>query len=100
MINLAVDLIKPHSTVVIPGWCTQQDTFLPMTAMHKELRLQFTALYNSNDFQTVVDTMAADSEASYRAMISTTISLDELPANFEALRQTGDKVKVLLSPNS
>ena len=98
MINLAVDLIKRHSTIVIPGWCTQPDTFLPMTAMHKELRLQFTALYNRDDFQYVVDTMAADKEASYRRMITGTIPLEKLPTTFEALRSPNDHVKVTVSP--
>jgi len=100
MINFAVDIIKPHSTVVIPGWCTQQDTFLPMTAMNKELRLQFTALYNSSDFQYVVDTMANDKQANYRNMITGTVALNELPDTFESLRQAGEHVKVMVRPDT
>jgi (R,R)-butanediol dehydrogenase/meso-butanediol dehydrogenase/diacetyl reductase len=100
MIGLAVDLVKPHSTVVVPGWCTQQDSFMPMTAMQKELRLQFTALYSSDDFQYVVDTMAADTEAKYRAMVTDTVLLSELPVAFEKLRQPGNEVKVMVTPNT
>ena len=100
MINLAVDLVKPHSAIVVPGWCTQQDSFLPMTAMQKELRLQFTALYSSDDFQYVVDTMAADKEAGYRAMVTGTVSLSELPLAFEKLRQSSTQVKVMVTPST
>jgi (R,R)-butanediol dehydrogenase/meso-butanediol dehydrogenase/diacetyl reductase len=53
--------------------------------------------YSLQEFQTVADTLDAG-HVEPRAMITSRVSLDELPSAFEALRQPGPQVKMMVDP--
>ena len=53
--------------------------------------------YDKQDFQYAVDVMAAGDHRP-RAMITSTISLDELPRRFEELRGSTADCKVMVMP--
>lgn len=97
MIGRALDHVRPMGTVVVLGFCTKSDTFLPMAPLFKEANVHFAVLYGMRDFEVAIDTLDAGA-LSPRAMVTDRVSLDQTPAMFEALRQRTHQCKVLIDP--
>jgi (R,R)-butanediol dehydrogenase/meso-butanediol dehydrogenase/diacetyl reductase len=85
--------------VVILGLCTAVDSLVPFAVVSKEVRLQPAAFYSMREFELSADALAANSEVP-RAMVTDTVSLDDMPAAFEALRQRNHQCKVMVRPGS
>ncbi len=96
-IAAAIDQVKPQGTVVSLGFCTVPDSFVPVTALTKEVRLLFSMCYDKQDFQYTTDVIAAGDHRP-RAMITSTVGLAELPGKFESLRGAGPDCKVMVAP--
>lgn len=93
----AIDLVRPRGTVVIAGGCPVSDVFRPLPILIKEVRLQGSYGFDLYEFETVADTL--DRGASeLRKMITHTVSLEEFPAAFEALRRPTVQCKVMIDP--
>ena len=75
-----------------------QDTIVPFLAMIKELVIRFAIAYSIDDFETVI-AMLAQGRIDASPMVTSTVSLEELPAAFEALRSPSDQCKVLTRLN-
>lgn len=97
LIGQAIHCVRPQGEVVVLGFCTVPDAFIPAVAVWKELRLQFAVTYSLQEFQHVADTFDAG-HVEPRSMITDRLSLDELPAAFEALRQRSSQCKVMVDP--
>lgn len=74
--------------------CEQPDTIMPISAMIKELALQFVVAYTRDDFDTAI-AMLAQGRIDASPMVTSTVTLDEMPAAFEALRTPSEQCKVL-----
>lgn len=96
-ISEAIGYVKPMGTVVSLGFCSGPDSFIPAVALWKEVRLLFSMCYDRQDFQYTSDVMAAGDHRP-RAMITSTIGLDELPRRFEELRGATADCKVMVMP--
>jgi (R,R)-butanediol dehydrogenase/meso-butanediol dehydrogenase/diacetyl reductase len=87
--------IAPRRAMVVPvGVCEQPDTILPFPALIKELSVRFAIAYNRADYETVI-AMLAQGRINASPMITSEVSLDEMPTAFEALRTPSDQCKVL-----
>jgi threonine dehydrogenase-like Zn-dependent dehydrogenase len=96
-IEQSMQVVQPRGTVVVLGWCTVPDSFVPALYLMKQVRLQFSMTYTLGEFRHTIDTL--DSGAvEPRAMVSQTVSLDDLPAAFESLRGPSADCKVLIDP--
>lgn len=93
----AIDYVKPLGTVVSLGFLGEPDSFVPVAALTKELRLLFSMCYDKQDFQYTADVMAGGDHRP-RAMITGTINLDALPEKFETLRGASADCKVMVTP--
>jgi (R,R)-butanediol dehydrogenase/meso-butanediol dehydrogenase/diacetyl reductase len=93
----AVDMVKPGGVVAVVGYCSTPDTFIPSRAVEKEVVMVFSFVYTRADYERSLDVMNAGDLAA-RAMVTDTVSLDELPAAFEALRSPTSQCKVLVDP--
>jgi threonine dehydrogenase-like Zn-dependent dehydrogenase len=84
--------------VISLGFCTEPDPILPAMAGMKGISLQFPVGYSLKDFQYVADVMDAG-HADPKMLISSVVTLDELPATLERLRgpHTDTKVHVSLA---
>ncbi len=60
----------------------------------KELQIQFAIAYNRDDFDTCV-AMLGERRIDISPMVTDIVTLDELPAAFEALRTPSHQCKVL-----
>jgi threonine dehydrogenase-like Zn-dependent dehydrogenase len=95
---LAIEMVAPRGTIVALGMCLVPDAVNPFVAGFKSIVLKFSAAYELRDFEAAA--RALDRGAvEPRAMISERISLDELPATFEALRAEPRGCKIMVTPN-
>jgi (R,R)-butanediol dehydrogenase/meso-butanediol dehydrogenase/diacetyl reductase len=95
----SIEYARPRGTVVILGLCTAIDSLMPFAVVSKEVRLQPAAFYSMRDFEIAADALAANN-AVPRAMVTDTVSLDDMPAAFEALRQRNHQCKVMVRPGA
>jgi L-iditol 2-dehydrogenase len=85
--------------VMSMGFCTSPDQVVPAVAGYKGISLQFPVGYSLKDFHYVADVMDAG-HVDPKMLISSVITLDELPATFEQLRGPNNETKVQVSPAS
>lgn len=97
-IATALDCVGNRGTVVSSGMCLCSDSFVPGFAVMKQVRLQFSMAYLARDFRDAVAALDAG-HVEPRAMVSRTVTLDELPETLEALRAPGEDCKVLVEPD-
>lgn len=94
LIQQCIDLAPRRGKIVPVGVCEQPDNFMPFLALVKELRMQFAIAYTRDDFETVM-AMMAQGRIDAGAMVTDVVSLDDMPAAFEALRNPSHQCKVL-----
>lgn len=96
LIAQCIDLVKPRGTVVVLGLCTGKDSFDPFKAISKEVRIQMAAFYGMTDFEESARALDRGL-VEPRSMITSHISLDQLPTTFEMLRGRTAECKVMVS---
>ena len=74
------------------------DTFTPLPIMQKELTMKFVLFYRDRHFRYTIDMLAAQRIAP-TPMITNTVTLDDLPAAFQALRSPSTECKVIWRPS-
>lgn len=97
MIAQAVEHVRLQGEIVVQGLCTQPDEFIPFRAISKECRIQFSNFFKIPEYEAALN-MLASGVVEPRTMITQTISLDELPDTFEALRHRTGQCKVQVAP--
>ena len=83
--------------VVSMGFCTSPDQVVPAVAGYKGVSLQFPVGYALKDFHYVADVMDAG-HVDPKMLISSVVTLDELPTVFEQLRGPNNETKVQVAP--
>lgn len=81
--------------IVVAGVCQQADTIMPLMGIMKELEIQFVLGYRPADFDYVIAMIASD-RVDVAHMVTDIVTLDDLPAAFEALRKPTHQCKVML----
>jgi 2-desacetyl-2-hydroxyethyl bacteriochlorophyllide A dehydrogenase len=97
LIAEAVHCVRPAGQVIVLGFCTVPDSFIPAIAVWKEVRLQFAVTYSMAEFAHVADSFDAG-HVEPRAMITDRVSLAALPEAFESLRERGATCKLMVDP--
>jgi (R,R)-butanediol dehydrogenase / meso-butanediol dehydrogenase / diacetyl reductase len=97
LIAQAVQQVRNRGTILLLGLCTKPDTFNSFAMLSKEVRLITSAFFTRGEFETALDALSAGSKEP-RALVTDTISLDDTPAAFEALRTRSNQCKVLIAP--
>lgn len=95
LINETMMMAPRGAKIVIAGVCQSPDTIMPLVGIMKELNLQFVLGYRPADFDYVIEMIAKD-RVDVSQMVTDTITLDQLPAAFEALRKPTHQCKVML----
>lgn len=99
IIQNCIDLSRARGTIVVVGVCMKEDKVIPISAILKELRVQFVLGYVDEDFAKVLDFLQAG-KIKAAAMVTDRVSLAELPNAFEGLRQPGNQIKMMILPNT
>jgi len=97
LIAQAIDCVRAAGTVVVLGFCSTLDSFVPAIAVWKEVRMLFSMTYGVADFESVARTLDR-SAMDIRAMVTDTVKLAELPGTLEGLRHGSHQCKVLVDP--
>lgn len=98
VIAKAMNWVKPRGTIVSLGFFGEPDPIVPAIGMWKQIRLQFSMVYDQTDFQYVADVLASG-DTTPRAMITDTVSLNKLAGKFESMRaSTSADCKVMIDP--
>jgi (R,R)-butanediol dehydrogenase/meso-butanediol dehydrogenase/diacetyl reductase len=95
MIQKCVEMAPPFGRIVVVGVCMKPDTMVPVSAILKEVSLQFVLGYVKRDFEVVLDLLAAK-RIDGLPMLTDEVSFDALPAAFEALRTPTTQCKIML----
>ena len=98
MIGKAVDYSRTWGRIVVVGVCMVEDAWVPMSAIFKETNIQYVLGYGRPDWRLVLDLLDSG-RVDPRPMITDTVTLDELPSAFEALRKPTTQIKVMVWPN-
>ena len=98
MIEHAATCASLDGTVVVAGVCMGPDTFSPFPVMQKELTMKFVLFYRDRDFRYTIDMLRAE-RIRPTPMVSNLVTLDELPAAFQALRSPSTECKVIWTPS-
>ena len=96
LLSRAIQHARVLGHVLSLGFCTSPDTLVPAVAAYKGVRLSFPVGYSLRDFEFVADTMLAG-RADPKMLITSVVSLDELPVAFEALRSPNTETKMHVS---
>ena len=86
-IAAAFGMARSRGSVVSFGFCDVPDAFIPALVLIKELRLQFSMMYDRHEFETTVAALEQHL-VDPAPMISRVVSLDDLPTAFGALART------------
>lgn len=91
----AMELVDRGGRVVVVGVCMKEDRIYPMVGINKQLTLKFVLGYSPAEYAEALAALA-DGSVDTSPMVTRTVTLDELPAAFEALADPNDcKVVVL-----
>jgi threonine dehydrogenase-like Zn-dependent dehydrogenase len=96
ILSRAIQYAAVYGHVLSLGFCTSPETLIPAVAGYKGIRLSFPVGYSLRDFRYAADTMLAG-RADPRKLITSVISLNDLPAVLEALRGLNAETKVHVS---
>jgi threonine dehydrogenase-like Zn-dependent dehydrogenase len=95
-LHQAMQLVERAGRVVVVGVCMKEDRIYPMVGINKQLTLKFVLGYTPAEYAEALGALA-DGSINTKPMVTRTVTLDELPAAFEALADPKD-CKVVLLP--
>jgi (R,R)-butanediol dehydrogenase/meso-butanediol dehydrogenase/diacetyl reductase len=85
----AMELVDRAGRVVVVGVCMKEDRIYPMVGINKQLTLKFVLGYTPAEYAEALGALA-DGSINTAPMVTRTVTLDELPAAFEALAEPHD----------
>lgn len=97
MVQQAVNVAAIRGRVVVAGVLFEEDRLSHVAALGKEISIIYSQAYNERDFEAVIDALARN-VIDARPMHTATVSLNDLPAMFESLRNAPSQCKVLIDP--
>ncbi len=93
----AMELVDRAGRVIVVGVCMKEDRIYPMVGINKQLTLKFVLGYTPAEYAEALAALAAGT-IDTSPMVTRTVTLDELPAAFEALAEPHD-CKIVVIPN-
>ncbi|MGH2583605.1 MAG: zinc-binding dehydrogenase [Dehalococcoidia bacterium] len=90
----AMGLADRRGRIVVVGVCMTEDRFRPLLAINKHLTLQFVLGYTPEEFKEALESIG-DGRVDTSPLVTRSVSLNELPAAFQALSDPKD-CKVVL----
>lgn len=97
LIDHCIELVRPRGKVVVLGLCTTRDHLDSFRAISKEVNVIMSVFFNMHEFAAAIDALDSGRYAPQN-LISETVSLNDLPHVFEALRKRTTQCKVLVDP--
>lgn len=99
MIDQIVKRAPVGARVVVAGICSQEDTFLPLLAVSKELSLLFVSFYRAEEFEAALQ-MLASGAVDWRPWVTATVPLEGVAEAFRLLQNSDRHAKILITPTA
>lgn len=99
LLQAAIEATGVRGRVVVAGVCFAPDTVRPLTALMKEVNVQFSQCYTEANFASVIDALARRA-VHVQPMHTHTVGFAALPETFESLRGSPCGCKVLIDPRA
>jgi (R,R)-butanediol dehydrogenase/meso-butanediol dehydrogenase/diacetyl reductase len=93
----SLEHVAQRGRIVVLGLCTLPDSFVPFTAVSKEVDFVTSAFFAMPEYQASLDALDGG-RAPASAMVTDTVPLASMPTVFEALRKRTSQCKVLVRP--
>jgi (R,R)-butanediol dehydrogenase/meso-butanediol dehydrogenase/diacetyl reductase len=97
LIEQAVSQVRNRGTILLLGLCTKPDTMNTFAMLSKEVRLITSAFFTRQEYEEALDALDAGATEP-RLLVTDTISLEDTPLRFEALRTRTHDCKILIAP--
>lgn len=97
LIDHCIDLVRPRGTVCVLGLCTGTDRLDSFRAISKEVTVIMSVFFDMHEFANAIDALDTGRYAPQH-LVSGTVSLQEAPTAFEALKNRTTECKVLIAP--
>jgi (R,R)-butanediol dehydrogenase / meso-butanediol dehydrogenase / diacetyl reductase len=97
LIEQAVSQVRNRGTILLLGLCTKPDTMNTFAMLSKEVRLITSAFFTRQEYEEALDALNAGATEP-RLLVTDTISLEDTPLRFEALRTRTHDCKILIAP--
>jgi (R,R)-butanediol dehydrogenase/meso-butanediol dehydrogenase/diacetyl reductase len=97
LLNEAIRLVAEGGRVVTGGVCMEPDSFDHLGAYEREPSIRTAKTYTKEQNRFILEMVAAG-RLDPSPMISHRVTLEELPASFDALRRPTDQCKVIVTP--
>jgi threonine dehydrogenase-like Zn-dependent dehydrogenase len=92
--------VVPSGTrIVVVGVCMEDDSFLPLVAVAKELQFQFVIYYDGEEFSSTLRALA-EGEIDPSPMITGTVGIDGVTEAFAVLRHPDAHAKIVVEPGT
>ena len=91
----AIGMVGPRGQVVVVGVCMETDQIQPLQCILKEVSVDFVLGYDPADFDETINALASG-QIKPQPMVTDVITVDQVPAMFEALKHPGGRAKVLV----
>ena len=99
LIDHCIDLVAPRGKVVVLGLCTAPDHLDSFRAISKEVDIVMSVFFTMPEFETAIRALDGGTYAPQH-LISSQVSLQDMPGAFEALRSRTTQCKVLVDPGA
>ncbi|GAA0610915.1 zinc-binding dehydrogenase [Sporichthya brevicatena] len=86
-----------YTRVVVVGVCMERDAIVPITALTKEIALQFVFAYDPGEFYDTLQ-LLADGKVDPTPLVTSTVDLDGVPGAFDTLGKADEQAKILVAP--
>jgi len=86
-----------YSRVIVVGVCMERDAMVPLTAIIKEIGLQFVFAYDPGEYHDTLHLMA-EGKVDPTPLITSTVGLDGVADAFDTLGKAEEQAKVLVAP--
>lgn len=97
VIQQILDGAPANSTVVVAGFCMQQDTFYPTYAMLKEIDLVFSMAYSPEEYGEVLGHLASRA-LNVEGFVTSRVGLSEVADAFKRLSDPEQDAKIIVLP--
>jgi threonine dehydrogenase-like Zn-dependent dehydrogenase len=97
MIEAAIDAAPRQARLMVVGVCMEQDHFVPVKAVAKELTIQFALAYTAEEFTGSLRAIA-EGAIDVAPLVTGTVGLDGVAGAFDALADPEEHCKVLITP--
>ena len=98
MLAKIIEQVPVHTRMVVVGVCMAPDTFMPLTAILKEMSMTFVLAYRPDEFERSLH-LIADGKVNVEPWVTAHVGLDGVADAFTALGNPDQHCKVLVNPS-